>query len=408
METTLTWLDLTSKDRDRMTHVLNLFKEPGTVDEMGLGTLRDGFSEALFPGTSTIQTRLRYVLFVPWIYKRLESAGTGVTDVAAAGRRAETGLIDPLRHSNETGVIGGRAGASLVRLPSSVYWYALVRWGVFQHDRSQGWYHRNFSGLASRGRVPSVAPDDPGVTDARRRNWHPRLPMPPDGFPEGISFALTRDEAEFVQGRVEERCAGTLLAHLAGAVGEVVDGPPWAQPAARNAGPEVREVVELARRFSRHVEGIPLLYNLLLAERRHAKRGGDKDESLIDSYRGKISEWMEHEARRGAFNPDQLWVFAARQGVRVRAMQRRFVQDWSARVAEILGTTGGGSVGVAGDSRLRSLVEVRERQLKGRRSRFINEARLLDWNGAAGVGRMDFRWHRVRVLLDDLHRGLMA
>ena len=29
---------------------------------MGLGRLRDALSEALFPGTSTIQTRLRYVL----------------------------------------------------------------------------------------------------------------------------------------------------------------------------------------------------------------------------------------------------------------------------------------------------------------------------------------------------------
>ena len=33
---------------------------------MGLGSLRDALSDALFPGTSYLQTRLRYVLFVPW------------------------------------------------------------------------------------------------------------------------------------------------------------------------------------------------------------------------------------------------------------------------------------------------------------------------------------------------------
>ena len=60
MSATLTWLDLTASDRDRMRQVLDLFKEQGTVDEMGLGNLRDALSEALFPGTSTIQTRLRY------------------------------------------------------------------------------------------------------------------------------------------------------------------------------------------------------------------------------------------------------------------------------------------------------------------------------------------------------------
>ena len=57
MGATLTWLDLTASDRDRMRQVLDLFKEQGTVDEMGLGSLRDALSEALFPGTSTIQTR---------------------------------------------------------------------------------------------------------------------------------------------------------------------------------------------------------------------------------------------------------------------------------------------------------------------------------------------------------------
>ena len=72
MAATLTWLDLTASDRDRMRQVLDLFNEQGTVDEMGLGRLRDALSEALFPGTSTIQTRLRYVLFVPWIYRQLE------------------------------------------------------------------------------------------------------------------------------------------------------------------------------------------------------------------------------------------------------------------------------------------------------------------------------------------------
>ena len=81
MDATLTWLDLTASDRDRMRQVLDLFKEQGTVDEMGLGSLRDALSEALFPGTSTIQTRLRYVLFVPWIYRQLEARRTTTSDV---------------------------------------------------------------------------------------------------------------------------------------------------------------------------------------------------------------------------------------------------------------------------------------------------------------------------------------
>ncbi|TVP74845.1 MAG: hypothetical protein EA353_14930, partial [Puniceicoccaceae bacterium] len=73
----LTWLDLTATDRDKVRRVLDLFNEQGTVDELGLGSLRDVISNALFPGTSVLLTRLRYVLFVPWIYREIESWGRG-------------------------------------------------------------------------------------------------------------------------------------------------------------------------------------------------------------------------------------------------------------------------------------------------------------------------------------------
>lgn len=46
-----------------------MFEEPGTRDELGIGPVRDAFSEQLFPGTSVIQTRARYFLFVPWAFK---------------------------------------------------------------------------------------------------------------------------------------------------------------------------------------------------------------------------------------------------------------------------------------------------------------------------------------------------
>ena len=163
MGATLTWLDLTASDRDRMRQVLDLFKEQGTVDEMGLGSLRDALSEALFPGTSTIQTRLRYVLFVPWIYRQLEARRTAASNVPTQLRNAELDLIDPLlENGSGQGVIGERARGSLARQPSSVYWTALVRWGLFLHERPQGWYHTHFTGLL-HGRGAEETADDPGV-----------------------------------------------------------------------------------------------------------------------------------------------------------------------------------------------------------------------------------------------------
>ena len=401
MDATLTWLDLTARDREKMRHVLDLFKEQGTIDEMGLGTLRDAFSESLFPGTSTIHTRLRYALFVPWIYKRLEVSAVASADVATRARAAELDLIGPLQSSDDhEGTIGARAGSSLARLPSSVYWVSLVRWGIFRHRQSLGWYHTHFARLASQP-ARGGATDDPGVVALHRPNWHPRMPDPPPQFPDGISFVLTRCEAVFLQGRIEECCAGTLLAWLAR---EGIDASSgryfWMDRAAHNAPEKIRRTIELARRFSLHVEGMPLLYNLLLAERRHVEHGSDDD--LIHKYRSDLAEWAAQEAKERAYDPNTLWQFAATTGTRSPEPQRRFVEHWSRRIAEITPAK------VIEDPDLRGLIEFRERQLKGPRARLSNSGRLLDWSGAAGVGRMNFRWHQVRQLLTDLLRGLAA
>ena len=401
MGATLTWLDLTASDRDRMRQVLDLFKEQGTVDEMGLGSLRDALSEALFPGTSTIQTRLRYVLFVPWIYRQLEARRTAASHVPTQLRKAELDLIGPLlENGTSQGVIGERARESLARQPSSVYWTALIRWGLFLHEQHQGWYHTHFTGLL-HGRSAEETADDPGVIRSRQPNWHPRLPRPPQAFPYEVSFDLTQEEAAFLQGRLEDRCAGTLLAWLAREGSDAPsDGCFWDDSAATRAQAGLRHTIELARRFSLHVEGMPLLYNLLLAERRHSEHGGDDD--LIDQYRQEIDEWAAKEAVENFYDPNELWTFAASRQVSVPRLQRPFVETWSTRLTEI------GPAAIADDRGLRSLIESRERQLKGPRARLHNPARLLDWSGRVGVGRMNFRWHRVHQMLLDLHGGLAA
>lgn len=400
MQPTLSWIDLTADDRDKMRRVLDLFNESGTLDEMGLGSLRDTLSDALFPGTSYIQTRLRYVLFVPWLYQGLESRRVSAAEVEQAGRQAEVALIRPLEQSQDNrGVIGVVARGALVRLPSSVYWSLLNRWGIFQHFQSQGWYHSRFAALMDRRGGVGRA-DDPGVVWSQEPNWHPRLPEPPPGFPREASFELTYDEADFLRGRLEERCAGTLLAWLACNGCASPAEHLWDDPDARRATSPIRDIVELARRFSLHVEGMPLLYNLLVAERRSTALGTD-DEDSIEKYRAELAEWATREADESQlFAPQALWELVVRQGGKAPPLQRDFIERWSRRISGL------DPVHVAADEQLRTLITKRELNLKGPRARLANLNRLQDWSPGVGVGRMDFRWVRVRQFLIDLHRGL--
>ena len=52
--------------------LVSALNEPGTLDELGIDTIRDTIADTLFPGTNTIQTRARYFLFIPWILKMVE------------------------------------------------------------------------------------------------------------------------------------------------------------------------------------------------------------------------------------------------------------------------------------------------------------------------------------------------
>ena len=53
-----------------MRDIIRPFAERESRDELGLGQIRDAIADALFPGTSTLLTRARHLLFVPWAYQK--------------------------------------------------------------------------------------------------------------------------------------------------------------------------------------------------------------------------------------------------------------------------------------------------------------------------------------------------
>jgi hypothetical protein len=68
----LGWVDFSSEHREKVRSVIDLLSTPGVIDELGIGVIRDSFSDSLFPGISTIQTRAKYFLTIPRIFKEYE------------------------------------------------------------------------------------------------------------------------------------------------------------------------------------------------------------------------------------------------------------------------------------------------------------------------------------------------
>jgi len=184
-----------------MLDAIDRFAETDTRDELGLGSIRDGLSDLFFPGTNTIQTRARYFLFVPWIYRAVETGKFSAESPAAWARRDELALCDALcRSEDQEGVIGARARGGLKRLPNNIYWLGLSKWGIRQFPGSQDDYHQRLKRPElSR---PVLDDDEDVVEGSGRASWHRCLPDAPKDLLKTVDLKLTRDEAVYLRERI--------------------------------------------------------------------------------------------------------------------------------------------------------------------------------------------------------------
>ena len=127
----IAWLDTSPEQQRRMREVVKLFSDTGTLDELGIGQIRDSFSDMLFPGTSSIQTRARYFLFVPWAFQL--AAARKPKSVRVAAENYERIMIATLKKGvDQDGLIGRQAGIKVRTLPSQIYWGGLSRYQILQ------------------------------------------------------------------------------------------------------------------------------------------------------------------------------------------------------------------------------------------------------------------------------------
>ncbi|EOC0418172.1 hypothetical protein ACI0Z1_002728 [Cronobacter malonaticus] len=401
MVSTLTWIDHDSRARERTLRILAQFQEKESRDELGIGTVRDSLADLLFPGTSTIQTRLRYMLFVPWIYRALEDKKVSAAQFAGAADKHERELVRRLQTADDHhGMFGKNAGGDIKRLPSSVYWAGLGAWHIRLTPFSQGQYHQRIDEtyrqkrrIARQQRHGRDRADDPDTEPDNVYNWHPRLPATPADFPEKVTFLLTRDEAEFIRDRLQVACPHSLLAFLALQDDKPAGAYPWEYANSGRFSTTHQTILHHARLFSEVMHGAALSYNYQLAKK--TERVG-----LCEHHEENFQEWRNALplAEIARWNINELWALTHREGHQIAPQTRHFIESW----VRYIRTTPDALL--KGDAS--ALIEYREKKLKGPRSRFTNKRAQEQWSGHSGTGRINYRWNTVKTLLADLHQGL--
>lgn len=381
-----------------MRELLNMFSMSESRDELGVGQIRDAISDLLFPGVSTLHTRARYLLVVPWCFEDAERRDLPGARFAGRVDRNERKVIAALKRDGFTdGLIGRRAGTGVKTLPSTIYWSAL---GVF------GIRRREVPGGRAERRRSRLVPDE--LAERSLGMWHPTLPAAPSGFPATLDggLDLAAEEAAWLRERMRSQVPDSLLAHvLASGRAPLPESPgPWDDPTAAGTTGELGEVVRDAECFSLAVHGAALLYNLRVAEEYEAA-GFTKLVGHVELYREALADWEgDVAAHRGLARWDvaRFWdrVIAANPRIASNLGARGFVNAWLA------GAVGGSGAGMADRPDLRVLVTERERGIKRGQSRLTNEGLLRVWSGQSGSAPLTFRWSQARRILTDVHTGL--
>ena len=223
MKPALGWTQF-SRDALRKAEAAVLSQEQGVRDEIGFLLLHQAYADRFFPGTSVLQTRLRYILFIPWMYESIaRKAHTDSVDQLLAEEemkligRLKMNYQNSLGSDDGVGIIGGRShdqGRLTSQSSSMIYWGSLGRWGVLKAAPggalpSRAIVHKV---LRYRQHISKVPLDDDGQPVLEEQPLFANLPEPPPGW-DKVSVPLSfqfpddkRDEVGFVRRHLASCC----------------------------------------------------------------------------------------------------------------------------------------------------------------------------------------------------------
>ena len=393
MASAFAWIDHSEAEQQRLLDAIHSFHQPGTRDELGLSTIRDGFADMMFPGTGSLQTRARYLFFIPWMYRQFEEAEVSSSQIARSARLFEVKLINALADSEDTaGTIGIQKKVKLKRLPSSIYWSGLKRLGIRQFTGSQADYHRSLDRIYTKRRGQTA--NDDGENEAGlATNWRAGFPPAPQEFPDTASLRLSSTEATYLSERIRSEHQDSIFAFFVNHMrAPADDGFVWEHQLAGQLPSALESQVIDARHFAEIMHGAAILYNVMLAEM-------PPEHKALSELRMTFEEWrIDINARITELRDwDRVAFWNRLSGIRVSRRTITFVNAWIDLVLKARDPRDLLTSQPAWD-----LIKAREWELKKGRARLRNSEARSQWKGNSGLARLEYRWRNAKNILNDM------
>ena len=390
----LGWIDFSKEDRQKALDVINLLSEQGTVDELGIGIVRDAFANCFFPGTSTVQTRAKYFFIVPYILKDAVDGRYGkdidriLTEIDADEKDCAKRLLNS--DSKVEGVIGSRVLPKgwVSRKPSDIYWNGIKRYGIFcDKDLSI----REYISLAIEiEKRKSDIKSDKHTYDEEETNtddmdagnidsikfWS--LPSYDNDWRDNLTIDLTKEESEYLNRQIQKETRGSLLEYILKnkiILDEYDSFESLRYVLSDKVDSKTADMMKLACDFNNLIYMARIRYNLMLSE------GENKD---------ALSEWerLRNDIKyRAQVNLDE--VFFKLQLINIRT--KKFLCDiQSAFMTE--------DIDLADE-----IIRKRELHLKGSGRAKLMRTKEFDHSKWVGGKELDYRFFNARRIINDIY-----
>jgi len=401
------YINFGTEEKNNLYKVIQSIRDHHAIDELGIGRIRDAFSNKMFPGMSVLQGRAKYFVLLPSMYleaekahyKTIEEVRSKVLDMEIKLTRQL--LIGTPRKDDQLSITGSslidkaeKDKSQYVKYdPSYIYWGGLVTYGFVKSDSSV--YRLIFERSLARQNNPQkyTKSDENDTADSTDLAGTMQL------FDTGglkyvfdgktpIDIFLTKKEAEFLKKRIElsDNSKGTLLAYLLNNDIPLLDNYQDLEQVWNELPESYLYTYRLSARFSRYIFLLRIFYNYLYDTRTATKEVADSQLKDYEDY------FNDHKEEFTENSIAEILSFVD-EDVNDMAVKKFCIQ--TAKSVE------------HGDYKgLEALIISREKATKG-----WSRAKLTNWEKYVGVPHtgaffLDYRWSLVYKMINEIRRGL--
>ena len=398
------FVNFNTEEKKRVAKMMQLLQESEAIEELGIGRVRDHFSNTLFPGTSTLQHHAKYFVVMPSLYYHTAFKSRkfqNLTEVSRYIKEAEIQITRQLSEdengvlrTNLTGITGINTYKEALNDytkyvkydPAYIYGSGLARYGIITDTGVERLIlelnKKHFADPHNKSTLKDKdATDDAGDLSGDKQIIKTCGESYDFFNGKTMSLALSEKEASFMKDRIHATCDGTMLAYLIDSKYDIPEDIRYfdIKEILSELDPKVHDVYNKSVLFSKLIHLIDWRYNYCYFD-----SFGNNEETLVckEEYEKFLAEYQDEIRNEKAYGA--LFDYT-------RSIDTMLTEFCESCYTAILDSE---------PNRVDQLLKAREHTVKRERSKIGNSAYKNQGRGKPLPNT--FRWETVRTMVNEI------